>query len=169
MPHLRWMPYALLSLVAACAAGSREVEERSLSPSEKRAIAAAVDSATHSYLDALAARDANRTMAHFADDPEFLAYFDGTPMSHDAVSKAFRETFAGSSAIDIEPVTIHVTVLGPDAAIAGFSFRQAYTDTAKKVSRLRGTASWTWRRQGNGWTIIHGDAVHLPDTTRSSR
>jgi ketosteroid isomerase-like protein len=162
------MRYVLLSLLPACTAGSRKVEEQSLSANEKRAITVSVDSATHSYLDAMAARDASRTIAHFANDSEFLAYFDATPMNYEAVSKAVRGTFGGLSAIDIQPVTVSVTVLGPNAAIAGFSFHEAYTDTAKKVSRLRGTVSWTWRRQGNGWKIIHGDAVHLSDTTRSS-
>ncbi len=168
MSHLKRVRYALLSLLAACTADSAKAREQLLSANEKRAIVVSVDSATHAYLDAMAARDASRTIAHFVNDPEFLAYFDATPMNYEAVSKTVRTTFRGLSAIDIQAVTVHVTVLGPSAANAGFSFHEAYTDTAENVSRLRGTVSWTWRRQGNGWNIIHGDAVHLPDTTRSS-
>jgi ketosteroid isomerase-like protein len=135
---------------------------------DKRAIAAAVDSAMHAYLDAVAARDADGVIAHYADDPEFLVFFDATPYDYAAMVSTVRDMFGGLSAVDVEPVTVQITVLGRDAAIAGFTFRETFTDTAQRVTPLHGTASWTWRRHGNGWTIIHGDAVHLPDTPSAS-
>jgi ketosteroid isomerase-like protein len=140
-----------------------------LSPADKQAVSKSVDSAMRAYLDAVVARDADRVIAHYANDPAFMAYFDGTPMSYDVISRTLRGMFGGLSAIDLKPVTVQVTVLSPDAAIAGFTFRESFTDTAMSVSPLLGTASWTWVRRSDGWKIIHGDAVHLPDTVRAGR
>ena len=157
------VPFAFLLATCACAPS-----ERALQDDEKHAIATAVDSAMHAYLDAVAARDADRVIAHYANDPEFLAFFDATPYDYAAMVGTTRSVFGGLSGIDLEPVVVQVTVLGRDAAIAGFTFREAFTDTAQRVTLLRGTASWTWLRRGNRWMIIHGDAVHLPDTPSTS-
>ena len=167
MARLYRMSYNLLLAALACTSSPKSEPAQTLSDGEKRAVAAAVDSAMHAYLNAVAARDANRVIAHYANDAEFTAYFDATPMDHATIASTVRGMFAGLRAIDLQPVTVQVTVLGRDAAIAGFPFREAFTDTAGKVQRLRGTASWTWRRQGTGWIIIHGDAVHLPDTAKT--
>lgn len=119
-------------------------------------------------MDAGAALDADRVIGHYANDPEFTAYFDATPMDYAMIANTVRGMFGGLRAVDLQPVTVRVTVLGRDAAIAGFPFREAFTDTSGKVSHLRGTASLTWVRRADWWKVIHGDAVHLPDTTRSA-
>ena len=90
-------------------------------------------------------------------------------MNYATIATTVRSMFGGLRAVDLAPVTVQVTVLGRDVGIAGFTFRESFTDTTGRVSRLRGTASWTWRRSASGWEIIHGDAVHLPDTTAGSR
>ena len=156
---------ASIALLLACAPGAETAQKAGLDDTQRRAISSAVDSATHAYLNAVAAKDAERVIAHYANEPDFMAYFDAAPMNHDQISTTVRGMFGGLSAVDLKPVTVQVTVLGPDAAIAGFTFRESFTDTSKKVTRLRGTASWTWTRRGTDWKIIHGDAVHLPDTT----
>lgn len=167
MARLNRMSFSLLLVVLACTPSPKREPGQTLSESDRQVVAAAVDSAMHAYLSAVAARDADRVIAHYANDPEFTAYFDATPMDYATIASTVRGMFAGLRAVDLQPVTVQVTVLGRDAAIAGFPFREAFTDTAGKVQRLRGTASWTWRRHGSGWIIIHGDAVHLPDTTRT--
>lgn len=160
---------ATLTLLVACASNASNGREQPLSDAEKRAIAKTVDSLMHAYLDAVAAKNADAVIAYYANDPEFMAYFDATPMNYETIATTVRGMFGGLRAVKLEPVTVSVTVLGRDAAVAGFPFREAFMDTAGRVTPLRGTASWTWKRSGDQWRIIHGDAVHLPDTARSAR
>ena len=160
----------VLSVVAGCSTdGTRTGGGRVLAEEERRAVAAAVDSAMHAYLAAVAARDADKVVGFYANDPEFMAYMDGNAVNYDGQVRAVRSAFAGLRGIALEPVEVKVTVVGPDAAIAAFPFQQTLTDTTGKEIHLRGTGSWTWKRGSGGWLIIHGDGVHLPVATNAQK
>ena len=110
MARLYRMSYNLLLAALACTSSPKSEPAQTLSDGEKRAVAAAVDSAMHAYLNAVAARDADRVIAHYANDAEFTAYFDATPMDHATIASTVRSMFAGLRTVDLQPVTVQVTV-----------------------------------------------------------
>lgn len=160
----------VLSVAGGCSTRDLRTGGGQVLPEEqKRAVAAAVDSAMHAYLAAVAARDADKVVGFYANDPEFMAYIDGSTVNYDGQVRAVRGVFAGVRALAFEPGAVKVTVVGPDAAIAAFSFQETLTDTTGKEIHLRGTASWTWTRSSGGWLILHGDGVHLPVSTNAQK
>ena len=162
--YLRLAVLALAIPAVACTSNPRGDETASDPGSARAALVASVDSAMHAYLLALTSHDAEGVVSHYANDPEFVAYIDGIPVDYATQSSNVRTLFGGIESIALEPVTVVVTPLTGDLAIASFTFRQVLTDTAGVATHLKGAASWVWRRNGSGWTLIHGHGVHYPDS-----
>lgn len=161
-------PFAALALflpVAACTSSlsfDRTTADPALVGEE---LVTAVDSAMHAYLTALTRLDAEGVIKHYANDPAFLIYMDGVPVDYVTQSSNVRTLFGSLKSITLEPVTVIVTPLGRDVAIASFTFSEVLMDTAGAATPLKGAVSWVWRRNSAGWTTIHGHAVHYPDET----
>jgi ketosteroid isomerase-like protein len=122
-----------------------------------------VTAAMRSFEAAERARDAEGLIAHFAPVPDFHVYNDGQRVSYDVMTAGLRQAFAALRSIEGGFADIHVIVLAADAALATATFREAVTDAEGKTTRVRGAASWLWRKLGARWQIVCGQADHYPD------
>lgn len=128
------------------------------------AVTATVDSLMRDYIDAIVVGDWRRATSHYANEPDFRVFSTGVPLGFDSLVATVRRNAERRRSLELEPVDVEVTVLSESTAIAAFTHRQRRVDTAGVVTPLRGSASWVWVRRGDGWKILHGAAVHLPDT-----
>ena len=117
----------------------------------------------HAFEQAERAIDAEALIAHFAATPEFHIYSDGARLSYDEMTAYIRRSFSTLRSIEGGFVSLDVTVLAPDAALATGTFREATMDLSGNTIRVRGAASWLWRRIDGRWLIVYGHADHHPD------
>ncbi len=117
-----------------------------------------------SFETAERALDAEALISHFAESPDFRVYNDGQRLSYQAMVANIRAGFPKLREIRGGFGDIQVIVLAPDAALATAGFREAITDAEGVTTRVRGAASWLWRRVGGRWKIVYGQADHYPDS-----
>lgn len=135
-----------------------------MNESERRVIASAVQAAMMSFEAAERALDADALIAHFAETPDFHVYLDAQRLSYQTMVSNFRTGFPKLHSIVGGFQGIHVIVLAPDSALATAAFREAITDAGGVTTRVRGAASWLWRRVDGDWRIVYGQAAHYPDS-----
>ena len=145
----------LLGTSAACSSGSR-----TLSEADRTAIAAAVDSATLAFQAAERARDPERTIAHLA--PDFSMYNDGVRSSYDSVVVSIRATMGTLQHFEPQWTDLVVRVLGPNAAVVSFTFRDSIVTESGDLLQFTGPTTLVWERQGTDWLIVFADADHYP-------
>ena len=143
-----------LTLAAACG----PAEPVTLTDAERQVIAASVDSATRAFEDAERTRDAERVLAHIASD--FYMYNDGVRVGYDLTVQMIRQNFATLQHMEPGFADIEVKVLGRDAALATFTFRDSVVDASGTVFTLRGPTTLIWERRGTDWLITYADADH---------
>src|SRR5512135_2289692 len=132
----------------------------------REGLAAGVEAAMRSFETAERALDAEALISQFAESPDFHVYNDGQRVSYEAMVANIRAGFPKLRAIRGGFRDIHVIVLAPDAALATAGFREAITDAEGVTTRVRGAASWLWRRVDGRWKIVYGQADHYPDSAR---
>ncbi len=142
-----------LTLVLACGRADRELSEV-----ERLAISSAVDSATHSFEEAQRTQDAERTVAHLASD--FYMYNDGSRSEYESVVAGIRETFGSLQHLEPGFADLDVKVLGPDAAVVSFTFRDSIATASGDLVQFRGATTLVWERRGRDWLITYADADH---------
>lgn len=147
-----------LALVTAC----QESAPRPLSATDRQLVVDSVAAAMEAYAAAFATLDAEKIVRFYKADPDFRMYADGAPVTGEALATQVRGMMAGLRAIDGKFTAIQVTVLSRDAAVATSPFEEVLTDTAGVATEMRGTVSWTWVREPEGWRIMHGNAAYLP-------
>jgi ketosteroid isomerase-like protein len=130
---------------------------------QRRVVVDEVTAAMRSFEAAERALDAERLIAHFAPVPDFHVYNDGQRVSYDVMTAGLRQAFAALRVIEGGFSDIHVIVLAADAALATATFREAVSDAEGKATRVRGAASWLWRKLDSRWQIVYGQADHYPD------
>ncbi len=145
----------LLAASAACSPGGS-----TLSEADRTAIAIAVDSATRAFQDAERARDAEHTIAHLA--PDFSMYNDGVRTSYDAVVESIRATMGTFQHFEPQWSDLVVRVLGPNAAVVSFTFRDSIVTESGDILRFTGPTTLVWERRGTHWLIVFADADHYP-------
>ncbi len=145
----------LLTAAAACSSGSG-----TLSDADRTAIATAVDSATRAFQAAERARDPERTIAHLA--PDFSMYIDGVRTSYDAVVGSIRATMGTFQHFEPRWSDLIVRVLGPNAAVVSFTFRDSIVTESGDMLRSTGPTTLVWERRGTDWLILLADADHYP-------
>ncbi len=152
----RWIcGCTILLTAAACSAGSDILSE-----ADRTAIAAAVDSATRAFQAAERARDPERTIAHLA--PDFSMYNDGVRTSYDAVVESIRATMGTLQHFEPQWSDLIVRVLGPNAAVVSFTFRDSIVTESGDMLRFTGPTTLVWERHGTDWLIVFADADHYP-------
>jgi len=153
---------ALAALTAGCGAAEAppEPSERGFDAAARATVAAAVDSATWSFHAAEVALDGEAVVAHLATD--FYMYGDGVRSDYADVAPQIRSTMGTLSVFDARWSDLEVRVLGPDAAIASFLFRDSMVTTTGDVTVLRGPTTLVWERRGDDWLIVYVDADHYP-------
>jgi len=134
-----------------------------MNANECNQVTSAVQEAMCSFENAERARDAEALCAHFARVPQFHIYIDGARVSYDEITALIRQTFPTLLSLEGGFVDLNVFVLAPDAALTTGTFRETTTEVSGKVTRLRGAASWLWRRIDGRWLIVYGQADHYPD------
>lgn len=154
----KWSP-SLVLLLAACAP-PEPVPEPIFDAKARAAVAAQVDSATRSFHAAEVARDGEAAVAHLASD--FYMYGDGVRSDYAVVAPQIRSTMGSLRAFESEWADLEVRVLGPDAAIASFLFRDSIVTQTGEVTVLRGPTTLVWERRGSDWLIVYVDADHYP-------
>jgi ketosteroid isomerase-like protein len=135
-----------------------------ISPEERNKIVSEVTAAMNSYEDAVRRLDAERTIAHFAKEPEFRVCFDNQISDYDTLVSQVRRDFASVGTIEGGFTDITVLLLGPGVAAAIAPFRETYVDKSGNRSPVKGTVTWIWGRRGTEWKILYGHAAHEPDT-----
>ncbi len=144
----------LLTAAAACSSGN------TLSDTDRTTIAAAVDSATRAFQAAERAHDPERTIAHLA--PDFSMYVDGVRTSYDAVVGSIRATMGTFQHFEPRWSDLIVRVLGPNAAVVSFTFRDSIVTESGDILRSTGPTTLVWERRGTDWLIVFADADHYP-------
>jgi len=127
---------------------------------DRRAVAAAVDSATRAFEAAERAQDADATIAHLASD--FYMYNDGVRLPYDSVVVSVRRTMGSFRAFEPRFDNLEVRVLGPDAALATFTFRDSIVTRDGDLLQLTGPTTLLWQRRDAQWLISYADADHYP-------
>lgn len=150
-----WITYAVACwvLVTACAA-----DGSSLDDGERAAVAAAVDSATRAFLAAQRDRDADRTVAHLA--PGFSMFNDGIRLSYDAVASSIHQTMGSFRHFEAAWTDMSVRVLGRDAAVMSFTFRDSIVTMGDELLRSTGPSTLVWERRGPDWLIVYAHVDH---------
>ena len=149
---------AWLVVVAACSSAGG-----SLSEADRSAIEASVDSATRALQTAERARDAERTIAHLA--PDFYMYNDGVRSDYDSVVTSIRGTMGTFQHFEPQWRDLEVKVLGPNAALITFVFRDSIVLATGEIVHSTGPTTLVWERRGVDWLIIFADADHYPITS----
>lgn len=153
---------AVIGVAAACGPRATPADF------DRAAVADSVTAAMRAYAAAFPGRDADAVTRFYLNDPDFRVYFDGALSRYDEMVAIVRNLLGSLRSIEGSFDDIQVTVLGPGAAVATTPFRDVLVDTTGTTTRLRGLVSWTWVRRSEGWRIIHGHAVHVPDTAAAT-
>jgi ketosteroid isomerase-like protein len=153
---------AILMIGSLALVGCRG-SSRTMDDLQRQQVTTAVEAAMRSFEAAERALDAEALIAHFAALPGFHVYNDGQRIDYETVTANLRNGFSSLRSIEGGFHDIEVIVLSPDAALATAGFREVVTDQTGEVTRVRGAASWLWRRIDGNWRIVYGHADHYPD------
>lgn len=156
----RLCPIAFVALAAGCAPAEPAPGAPPFDEAARAAVAAAVDSATRAFRAAEAAHDAERTVAHLA--PDFTMMLDGARTGYDSVTASTRRVMPAIVHFEPDWTDIRVRVLGPDAAVSSFLFRDSLVLEGGDVVTARGPTTLVWERRGSDWLIVYADADHYP-------
>lgn len=142
-------------MLAACAPRGDD-----LTPGQREAVVASVDSAMHAFEAAERSRSAETLVGMLAPLPTFHVWNDGRRVDYqtlvDGVLAGFRSLRRVEGGFD----SIEVTVLGRTAAVASSPFHEVVTDTSGSVSLISGVATWIWQKRGVRWQIVGGHVEH---------
>jgi ketosteroid isomerase-like protein len=94
--------------------------------------------------------------------PDYTMFVDGTRIGYDDVVAGSRDFMASLELFHTDWTDLEITVLGPDAAVASFLFRDSIVTSAGDLIQARGPTSFVWQRRGGEWRLLFGDADHYP-------
>ena len=148
-PHVLWLVLAM----GCSSAGA-------LGEAERASIEMAVDSATWAFADAERNRDAERMIAHLAND--FYMYNDGVRSGYDSVVANIRRTMGTLQHFEPEWSDVAVRVLGSHAALVSFTFHDSIVTSSGETLQSWGPTTLIWERRGADWLIVYADSDHYP-------
>jgi ketosteroid isomerase-like protein len=132
---------------------------------DRAEVESAVQEGMASYAAALGTLDSARILSHYVAAPEFRLVSDGASYSYEGMQRLIGSLRGALRGSEVRWDTLVVTVLGPDAGLVYAPFRRVDTDTAGRVTRVRGVATWLWVRREGRWHSLYGHGDHYPDTT----
>jgi hypothetical protein len=143
-------------LATAC---QQPAPEPVLTAADEQRIVATVESLTAAFEQAERQRYPERVLAFIA--PDFYMYADGVRSDYDEVVAGIREI---ESFQHFEPgwADLEVRVLGPNAAVASFTFRDSIVTGAGDVLLAGGATTLIWERRDGQWQVVYADADHYP-------
>ena len=171
MRNSRYLSFAVSGgfLVMLFWSGCQEQQSQegsAVSAEERATVVSEVTAAMNSYGTAVGRLDVERTIGHYANEPEFRVCFDNHVTSYDAFVSQVRQDFASMAAVEGGFTSITVILLGPGVAAAIAPFRERFADQAGNWSPvIKGTVTWVWVRRGADWKILYGHATHEPDAS----
>jgi len=153
-----------LGLAAVLAFDGCRPPSTSMSEDEREALRGTILHRLDEYVDALATLDAQRMAPFYAEG--FHYYPDEHAMGRDSLLSLIEGLGREFRRYDVSNDVVEITPLAHDVVLAAVRFHTLQTDTAGVESRVRGTVTWVWARDGTEWRMIHGQSIHLPDTTQ---
>ena len=135
-----------------------------LTEADRMAIADSVTAAMESYEQAVLALDPDRIVDHYAADSQFRLIDNETVYSYGQLVDHVRHALPALRSFEGGFHDIRVHVLNRDVALADAGVREAFTDSAGAVTRVRGTVTWVWARRPDGWRLVPARAAASPDT-----
>ena len=153
-------PLVAIFVCAAYACGSRPPSKEGTDSAIQSAVLLTFDSLTQ----AIRSLNVDQMLTFYSTDSGIVRAIDGRVISgRRAVEQDFREGFGAVRAIDrIDVRARHLAVLGPESAVLTAELDEAFTDTARRVTKVRATWTSAWKLQMGQWRIIQDAAVHVP-------
>jgi uncharacterized protein (TIGR02246 family) len=116
------------------------------------ALADTVLTLAREWLDAWNELDADRMLQFY--DEDLLYYWRGRPMTYEQFEAAVYEHIIPNESYSIEMTNPHVQVLGADAAVVAFNWRDK-ADPRNEAQAPRAAVSLIFERRGGEWKIAH--------------
>ncbi len=131
------------------------------------ATATSVRMAVERFHDGMRRRDVDVILSSFLPDTTFRAY-DGEEgwLTFDNIRLQDVPSFRRLKSVEIAVDSMYIDVLDPSAAVVSNNLREAFTDSAGHVERLRITQTMVWTRRGEGWKIAHIHSSERPDSSK---
>ncbi len=131
-----------------------------MTDAERDRIAETILSRTRAFEHAERSRDAERTISFMA--PDFFMYNDGIRIRYDSIAASIRRTMSAFKYFEPGFDNVEVRVLGPDAAVVAFTFRDSIVTMSDQIMRFTGPTTLVWERRDGDWLIVYADADHYP-------
>jgi ketosteroid isomerase-like protein len=130
-----------------------------LTAADEQLIVTRVELLTGAFEQAERDRDPERVLALIA--PDFYMYADGVRADYDEIVAGIRDI---ASFQHFEPgwANLEVRVLGPDTALATFTFRDSIVTGPGEVLLAGGATTLIWERRDGEWRVVYADADHYP-------
>ena len=164
-------PIALcLALLAGCRAAAPSGQPFSVE--HRAALSDSVTAALEAYRATFVARDFDRTVAFYADDPQFRWYENGELRygSKAAVAEALRAVGAKLRALELSYFETTVTPLAPGVAAVSTRFAEKVTDSTGVLHGYAGVFSATMVHADSGWRFLVGHtSIVVPEPTQKPR
>lgn len=146
-----------LVLIAALVLGGLGISGGSAqtAASETEAEAAIADTAldlSREWLDAWNELDADRMLQFY--DEELLYYWKGRPMTYEQFKGALLEYIIPNESYSIEMTDPHVQLLGSDAAVVAFNWRDK-AEPGGEAPSAKAAVSLIFNRHNGEWKIVH--------------
>lgn len=153
---MRRIAVAAALLAAAC---QQLAPEPSSSAADNQYIVATVDSLTRAFEQAERDRQPGRVLSFLSKD--FYMYADGVRANYGEVVTGIHEI---STFQHFEPGwdNLEVRALGPDAAMASFTFHDSIVTRSGEMLLARGATTLIWERRDGKWQVVYADADHYP-------
>jgi hypothetical protein len=117
-----------------------------------------VEAATRTFEAVQVALDVEGAVAMLS--PDFAMYADGQYLPYDAVVGGIRDGFARARSVSTLFNDLRVVAIGPDAAVASFTFQDSIVMTDGTFTRSRGATTLVWERRAGRWVMVAGHAEH---------
>ncbi len=152
MPRKRVVLFVIVAnfaaaLVAGCSQAPAPMDTR-------KADETAIVAAGNALAQAAEAKDLDKCMSFYVDDPILIVPGEPAVVGKDAVRKAFQG-FLGASALKLETSGLIIDVAqSGDLAFERGSYANTITDAKGKTTTETGTLALVWKKQADGaWKI----------------
>jgi uncharacterized protein (TIGR02246 family) len=137
-----------------------------MSATERAAIADTVAHATRAFVATASKLDGRLLLPFLRADSEFRAFDGERFVSYDEMASHFASPLTSVRAGEVRLDSLHVAVIGPEAAVVSAYQIGIWTDTSGRIDRFRERATYVWTRTADGWKILHLHNTETPDTAR---
>ncbi|MES2124874.1 MAG: nuclear transport factor 2 family protein [Gemmatimonadota bacterium] len=167
MISLRAAAAFLVAALAGCGA-----PPPAFTPEHRAALADSVTAALESYRAAFVARDFDRAVGFYSDDPQFRWYENGELRygSTAALAGALRAIGATVRSLELSYFETTVTPLAPGVAAVSTRFVEKVADTANALHGFAGVFSATMVHADSGWRFLVGHtSIVVPEPSAKPR